>query len=443
LGACMAEVSSVNRPVFSRASVVSPGESEHPETHRATLVDQPAETLVCNRVLMHTPEPQHGMAQYVSTIAKALSKSGVPVVLFCPENFVRKEELRAAGVHIEYAAFRPVSSAGVAERIMRNISFAMRSAPRQFRVTRPGDIVHFQSILHLPLGFAFLFAAILARASIVLTVHDPTPHRWRLPRGLNWIERKMLEIAYRLSDKIIVHNSEGKDLMVRRFHIPETSVSVIPHGHYSGEVSQTAFPPSDCLRLLAFGSVRENKGLHLAIRATRIVNASSRMPVILTIAGRAHNAAEERYWEECKKLIVSRGGEIQLIEGHIADEEIAPLLARHHAVLLPYTEFHSESGVALLALSHSRPILATTTGGLGDLMQRGACGVPIMSASAEAVADAIAMAIDMGSERLQELGSRGYNFVRRTRSWESIARQTTAVYGSLAQRPRQSIASAC
>ena len=139
---------------------------------------------------------------------------------------------------------------------MRNISFAMRSVPRQFRVTRPGDIVHFQSILHLPLGFAFLFAAILARASIVLTVHDPTPHRWRLPRGLNWLERKMLEIAYRLSDKIIVHNSQGKDLMVRKFHIPETSVSVIPHGHYSGEVSQTAFPPSDCLRLLAFGSVR-------------------------------------------------------------------------------------------------------------------------------------------------------------------------------------------
>jgi glycosyltransferase involved in cell wall biosynthesis len=159
------------------------------------------------------------------------------------------------------------------------------------------------------------------------------------------------------------------------------------------------------------------------------------MPVLLTIAGRAHNAAEERYWEECKKLIVTRRGEIQLIEGHIADEEIAPLLARHHAVLLPYTEFHSESGVALLALSHSRPILATTMGGLGDLMQRGACGVPIMSASAEAVANAIATAIDMGSERLQELGSRGSNFVRRTRSWESIARQTTAVYSSLAQRP--------
>ncbi len=39
------------------------------------------------RVIVHTSEPTHGHAQYVSEVVLALAKSGVPVVLFCPANF--------------------------------------------------------------------------------------------------------------------------------------------------------------------------------------------------------------------------------------------------------------------------------------------------------------------------------------------------------------------
>ena len=394
------------------------------------------------RVIMHTPEPEHGMAQYVFEIVMALTKSGVPVVLFCPENFERQDKLLAAGVQIEHAAFRAVSNAGFTERMTRNLRFATKSAFREFRLVRPGDVVHFQSMLHLPLGFLFFLTAILRGGSIVLTAHDPVPHRWRLPRALSWLERKMLQVSYLLSDEIIVHNQEGKDLMVRAFHIRESSVSVIPHGHYSCNASQgVRFPPFDCLRLLAFGSIRENKGTHLAVQATQMLNAGGGIPVSLTIAGRPCNAAEQQYWRQCKQLISRKPDGIEVIERHIANEEIEPLLARHHAVLLPYTEFHSESGVASLALSHHRPILATTAGGLGELMQQGTCGIPIARANAEALEHAISAAIHLGPERLQTMGLKGSEFIRQSRSWDSIARQTTAVYNQLvSRRLRQGIA---
>jgi glycosyltransferase involved in cell wall biosynthesis len=384
---------------------------------------------------MHTPEPEHGMAQYVSEIVIALAKSGVRVVLFCPENFNEQEKLRAAGVQIEHAAFRAVSNAGLVDRIMRNLRFAAKSALTEFRLVRSGDVVHFQGVVHLPLGFLFFLVAMLRGASIVLTVHDPLPHRWRLPGNLSWFERKMLEASYHLSEDIIIHNQEGKNLMVREFHIRESSVSVIPHGHYWCNADQAGnYPPFDCLRLLVFGSIRENKGTHLAIQATQTVNAIAGVPVHLTIAGSPCNAAEQQYWRDCKELISTNPDNIEVIERHIANDEIGSLFAQHHAVLLPYTDFHSESGVASLALSHRRPIVATTAGGLGELMRDGACGIPILSADAEAVRLAILTAVSIGAERLQLMGIKGSEFMHQTRSWHSVARQTTAVYNHVVSR---------
>lgn len=378
---------------------------------------------------MHTPEPKHGMAQYVSEIGLALAEAGVQVVLFCPENFEQKDRLRAAGVPVANAAFREVSNAGFAKRVMRNIRFAMQSVLPEFRLVRRGDILHLESLLHLPLGFLFFLPAILRGGSIVLTVHDPLPHRWRFPRPLNWLERKMFELSYRMSDEIIVHNQQGKDLLVRRFHIAPSKIFVVPHGRYFCESAQELHYPSfDCFRLLAFGAIRENKGLHLAIEAAQTLNSAPGIPVRLTIAGRPHNATEQEYWQRCKELISAKPANIEVIETYIADEEIGPLLAQHHAVILPYTDFYSESGVASLALSHSRPILATSAGGLGELMQQADCGIPIAPANAPGVERTIAAAIAVGPERLRGMGLKGNEFVRRMRSWESIARQTTAVY---------------
>lgn len=409
------------------------------ESERINTVTIVTEERLANpmgtRVIMHTPDPEHGMAQYVCEMAIALTQSGVPLVLFCPENFKGQDELRAAGVQIEHAAFRAVSKAGLAERIMRNLRFAAKSAIAEFRLLRRGDVVHFQGVLHLPFGFLFLLVAILRGGAIVLTVHDPLPHRWRFPGILSRLERKMLELSYHLGQVIIVHNQEGKSLMVHEFHVPESSVSVIPHGHYSRKAGQVpTFPRFDRLRLLAFGSIRENKGIHLAIQATQMLNGDAGIPVSLTIAGCPYNAAEQQYWRQCKQLISRKPGSIEVIERHIPDDEIESLLARHHAVLLPYTDFYSESGVALLALSHRRPILATTAGGLGELMQQGACGIPIDCANAEAVGHAILAAIDIGPERLQEMGLKGSELMHQTRSWHSIAHQTAAVYNQIISR---------
>ena len=387
------------------------------------------------RVIVYTPEPKHGLALYVSEVVVALATCGVPIVLFCPANFEYEAKVREAGADVVHAGGRDVSMAGLSERLLRNLKFVALSALVQFRLVRRGDVVHFQSMLHLPLGFVFVLLAIARGGSIVLTAHDPLPHRWRFPRRLRWIERKMLELCYRLSDRIIVHNTQGKEVLLREFHQQERRIAVIPHGPYSEPADEdSGYPRFDCLRLLAFGSIRENKGLHLTIEAIQKAGFASRIPVRLTIAGQVQNAAEEQYWRTCKQLIAAQPDGIEVIESHIADDAVGPLLARHHAVVLPYTEFFSESGVAALALSHRRPILATAAGGLSELIERGACGIAIESASAEAVAQAVLKAIQFGPERLRQMGVTGSEFIRRERSWDFIALQTAGVYSELVKR---------
>jgi len=386
------------------------------------------------RVVMHTSDGS-GFGHYVSALVIALANARVPVVLFCPANSWDEEEVHAAGIEVVHAARREDSPAGLIERLLRNFKFLIRSALVQFRRSRRGDIVHFQGMLHLPLGFVFLFLAKLRGCSTVLTAHDPVPHRWRLPSGLRRLESGMLRLAYRLVDCVVVHNRFGKNVLVTEFSVPEGRIAIVPHGA-DGRLEDRAgpYPAFDCLRLLAFGDIRENKGLHLAIPAVQMGASGFQVPVRLTIAGRAHEA-DVGYWEECKRLIAARPEGIEVIDRRIREDELERLFARHHAVLLPYTAFSSESGVATLAVAYCRPLLATAAGGLGELIEQGSCGVPIAATTPDSIARAIETAIALGPKRLQKMGVEGNRFLRRTRSWDVVARRMLEVYSRLAPIP--------
>jgi len=386
------------------------------------------------RVIMHTPEPRDGAAKYVAQLVVALAQASVPVVLFCPANFEYSGMVRAAGVEIVPAPQRDVSPAGLARRLTRNFTFMARAAMTQFRAVKRGDIVHFQNPLHLPLGFVFYGLVLLRGGSIVLTAHDPMPHRWRLPRILRWLERGMLQLQYRICAAIVVHNQRGSEVLLQDFGQRPGRVFIVPHGPDSQASPVATYPEFDSLRLLAFGAIRQNKGFDLAIDAIEKLAGKTSVPVYLTIAGRLANPAEEPYWLECKERISRNTAFIEVIERFIDNDEITPLMSRHHAIVLPYRDFFSESGVAAQALSHGRPLLATSAGGLRELMEQGACGVVIEAPTPDAVAAAISTAIDLGPGRLQEMGLSGAMFLQSNRSWDSIALQTKRIYSVLAEK---------
>ena len=385
------------------------------------------------RVIISTPEPKDGVAKYAAELAAAVAQTGVDTVLFCPSNFEFKALAQASGAAIASAPDRDVAPAGLTRRILRNLAFTIKAAAAQHRLTRRGDVVHFQNPLHFPLGFVFYALVWLKRGTIVLTAHDPLPHRWRFPGSLARLERAMLGWAYRLPAALVVHNASGKQILTDVFGVAADRVRIIPHGPDSGPSAYAEYPGFQSLRLLAFGAIRRNKCLHLAIGAVQAVKSKLNVPVSLTIRGELYTTAESGYWNECQATMASDPAGIDAELGFVPDREVPELLARHHLLILPYGDFYSESGVAALSLSHRRPMLATKAGGLAELLEKFDCGIAIEGATQAAVEQAIRAAVEAGRERLEEMGICGEYALRTLRSWESIGRRTVELYCDLLQ----------
>lgn len=167
------------------------------------------------------------------------------------------------------------------------------------------------------------------------------------------------------------------------------------------------------------------------MQAVQQINAGNAASVELTVAGELARGSEESYWNMCKRLIDKDPRCIHVVHRYIEDGEIPDLLACHHAVLLPYTVFASESGIAALALTNGRPILATRAGGLGELLAQAGCGITIESAVVSAVATAIESALQAGIQGLAAMGAQGARFIERERDWHGIGRRTAQIYVSL------------
>ena len=381
-------------------------------------------------VIVYTPEPFDGAARYAAEVVKALHTEGIQASLFCPDNFAYSEELWGCGVPMSFAPVRDVSRASLFMRIWRNLKFAVRSSLALHSTMSGGECVHFQNPLHFPLGLLPYLVVRLNRGHIILTAHDPIPHRWRLPRYLRAYEMSMLQQSYRHADAIVVHNLAGKTALQDTFKVPSNRIHVIPHGPVSSREARSTYPSFEKLKLLCFGAIRENKGIHLAIEAVQQLNAQTPIPIELNIRGELYTAAEGAYWNSCLRLIERAPLGIDVEEGFVPDEEVGQLFASHHAVLLPYLDFFSESGVAAMAISHGRPIIATNSGGLGEMMTQLECGIPISSPVVADVVDAINLVLSCGRDKLEEMGRTGRSHLYLRRSWRMIAERTVEVYSS-------------
>jgi glycosyltransferase involved in cell wall biosynthesis len=383
------------------------------------------------RVFLHTPEPISAAARYITELATALNQRGVDLDVICPANHQFRRELQALpGVRVHLSAVRSIEACGFWRKAAANARFLISSCALLVRCARRGDLVHFQYVLHFPFGALFFLISRLRGLRIVFTVHDPVPHKWLLPPALRWISRAALQWAYNTSEVLVVHSEGGKKALTRHFGQSPERITVIVHGPYPLQDGPLAMPDSARLELLLFGALRENKGVHLAIRAVQSLHGRG-VPVRLTIAGRVMNRNEREYWERCRQLIAAEPEPICLREEFISDEQLPDLFLHSHCLLLPYTNFASDSGVAFMALASGRTIIATRAGGLGALLDA-AGGIAIEEPTVEAVGDAIRRALRLGSPELARLGVAGAAHVLSECGWPKVARDTQKVYEALA-----------
>jgi glycosyltransferase involved in cell wall biosynthesis len=388
-------------------------------------------------VIHYTQANRSGAALLVFNLVRAMARGEATVSLVCPSDFEYLDHLRADSRNLSISAKIPpmgeVSRARKLWQMLVQTLVGFRTV-RALREGRRGSaIVH---VNHPGLDFFTLPLFIGFRLSgfrTVLQVHDVLPHRWLLPRSLRFVEWAVLRGMYLAADKLVVHHRGALKLLGEKFGIRSEEVAVIPHGPFRLSDAPVPYKADGAIVALLFGDLRENKGLHLAIRAVQNVRANGH-PIELVIAGKA-SASERSYWRRCKALVESSPAGITVIDRYLEDEEVKEAVAGAHFFLLPYTEYHSQSGVAALALSNGRPVVATRAGGLSDVLIPGRTGILVEQPTVKAVEEALLLTLRLGHNGLRELGRQAFDVYNASHSWDSIAQECFALYQTMKTQP--------
>jgi len=238
----------------------------------------------------------------------------------------------------------------------------------------------------LPFALAMLLLLRLSGARIIFIVHDPLPHAWHLPPSLRGVERALWHGGHRLSHALVVLSEPSRMALMRELPDYPGPVTVIDHGIFG--VDEVAPLPRAGVMLL-FGTLRSNKGIMEAIEGVRRARALMAHPLRLLIRGGGHRD-EAEYLAQVRRAAADAGDAVDLDVGYVSEEALPGLIAGCDALLMPYKDFHSQSGVAMVAAGYGRPIIASAAGGLATLMEEGMPCSPIAQpVTGEGVAQAV------------------------------------------------------
>ncbi len=291
-------------------------------------------------------------------------------------------------------------------RQLRTIQWIMQ----QIREFRP-DVIHFQ-LGHM--WFNFALSHLQRRYPIVFTVHDPTHHLG--DRGAQNTPQWIMERGFRTADRIIVHATQLKQVLWTGMEICQEKIHVIPHI----AIGQCNVRPqsTDEDLVLFFGRIWPYKGLEYLIRAQPLINREVENARFL-IGGVGEDM--DRY----REMMVDP----QRFTVHnrwISDDERAEYFQRASVVVLPYVEA-TQSGVVPIAYAHSKPVVATRTGGLPDIVDDGRTGLLVEPKDEIGLANAV-ISLLKNKALAQTMGEAGNLKLQRELAPNVVCDQTAAVY---------------
>src|SRR6266566_5163725 len=273
------------------------------------------------------------------------------------------------------------------------------------------DVIHYQGA-HLWFDLAL---PLLRRYPLVFTIHDFQPHPGdRLSQKTPlWVEM----FARRRADELIVHSQYLLEIVVQNLRGIARRISVIPHIQIGEELSAVAKKGEEHL-VLFFGRIWEYKGLEYLIRAEPLITA--RVPdARILIAGQGEDFSRyARMMVHPDRFVVHNE--------FISEACTADYFRRASVVVLPYIEA-SQSGVIPMAYSAAKPVVATTVGGLPEIVEDGRTGYLVAPRDAAQLADAVSRLL-LDAQLRQRMGENGKRKMKAECSPSVIAQKTLDIY---------------
>jgi len=270
---------------------------------------------------------------------------------------------------------------------------------------------------HLYWGPAFASLALLLRrrcpgARIIFLCHNVVGHDGGRLAGA------ASRLVLRRGDAFLVHG-ESEERQLRAL-LGEVACARVEHPAYA--VDRAALPSRAEARkrlgvndagplLLFFGFVRPYKGLDLLLEA--LVEVRRSQPCRLVVAGECWGPRAA--WEQRVRELHLED-HVYFHDRYIPEREVATFFAACDAVVLPYRSA-TGSGVAKLAMSHGRAVIATRAGSLAAAIEDGVNGVSVPPGDVSALAAAIRATLD--GDRAAHMGQRAAESARR-HGWDPV-----------------------
>ncbi|NMI00714.1 glycosyltransferase family 4 protein [Pseudonocardia acidicola] len=392
------------------------------------------------RVLMvsweYPPVVVGGLGRHVHELARELTAAGHEVVVLSrrptgsdagthptvDEQLDGIRVLRAAEdpAHLEF------------ERDMIGWTLAMGHAMVRAALTRLADwrpdVVHAHDWL---VAHPAIALADVLDAPLVATLHatEAGRHAGWLSAPLN---RQVHSVEWWLAhraDTVITCSRSMRDEVATLFDLDPEPIAVVHNGitprNWRVGAEQVAavrarYAADGAPLLLYFGRLEYEKGVQDLLAA--LPRIRRRHPgTRLVVAGAG--TQQEFLVAEARRHRVRRS---VTFTGHLPDAELAALLAAAAAVVLP-SRYEPFGIVALEAAAAGAPLVASTAGGLGEVVRNGLTGLSFAPGDVPGLAGAVGVVLDdpaAAARRARAARSRlGTDF-----GWTAVAADTAAVY---------------
>ena len=378
------------------------------------------------RVALVEFPPSGGLFQFSMQLGEALARAGDDVELITgPSPELRSRE-PGCRVHSILPTWHPTAGAdapGWWRRARRVIRAGQHSAAwavllaHLFR-TRP-DVVMW-SAWRFPVDGWGVHAVrkVLPKAVLAIVAHEPRPLVEQPGQDgmykTSGLTNRALAKAYADLDVAFVLGDSARKILTETWPI-DAPVFVIPHGD-EGIFATTVMPGVETTGpvALSFGTITAYKGIDTLCDAWPTVRA--KVPdAELVIVGALSADVDESL---LRSRVAGLPG-VSLHTGYVPVPEVAPYFARARCVVLPYKR-SSQSGVAHLAHTMGRPVVATRVGDIPAVVRDGVSGLLVDPDDPEALAHALIRVLT-DPEAARTMGEAGVQGLAAEASWDDVA----------------------
>lgn len=234
------------------------------------------------------------------------------------------------------------------------------------------DVIH---LTMFPCYFEGLFY--LFSRKIVLTVHDPFPHKGEVS-SFNNLYRNL---AFRLFSHFIILNRRQRENFIEFYNLQSKNVYSSRLGCYTylRSCEYNLLFNTQRKYILFFGRITPYKGLDDLLFVMEEIHKSY-PDVDLVVAGKGSYPFDISHFEKLPYIV--------LLNRFIVDNELASLIRNSLFVVCPYTEA-TQSGVIMSSFAFCKAVIATDVGGLPEMVVDKKFGLIVPPKNRKRLKDAI------------------------------------------------------